>query len=290
MPSKNFYGTNNDNIYINCRLIAAYLSTVGPNYSNDYPDYKKELTSNNNFYGFLHCIDGNGSIDTVHGTLHIGKNDFVFFRYHDIKKMYCGEEKWTYFCVWFFTPSIELNFNTIYNFTISKTEHDDIVNMIALLQNKTYIDTCIANTTCMLLVYQFIKQIGESTFIRSYSLYMRKVSAYINKNLNGDLSVSQLASLCGFCKNQFLNIFKQYFGITPKQYILRAKIEKACFLLSCTRESIVNISNELNFNSPSHFTSCFRAKLGVSPAEYRRQHLLFPENGFLTEEAENEYN
>lgn len=127
MPSKNFYGTNNNNIYINCRLIAAYLSTVGPNYSNDYPDYKKELTSNNNFYGFLHCIDGNGSIDTVHGTLHIGKNDFVFFRYHDIKKMHCGKEKWTYFCVWFFTPSIELNFNTIYNFTISKNEHDDIV-------------------------------------------------------------------------------------------------------------------------------------------------------------------
>ena len=100
---------------------------------------------------------------------------------------------------------------------------------------------------------------------------MKKTARYIRENLTKNLSVEELAQRCFFSKNHFCNVFKEYFKMTPKAFIIKAKLEKACLLLSDTNLPVAEIAAELTFYSPAHFASVFKAHFGITPIEYRRK-------------------
>ena len=54
-----------------------------------------------------------------------------------------------------------------------------------------------------------------------------------------------------------------------KQYILRAKIEQANFLLTDTNKSISEISRELGFSDNHNFSRTYKRLTGLTPSEYR---------------------
>lgn len=70
-------------------------------------------------------------------------------------------------------------------------------------------------------------------------------------------------------KSQFYRLFKQETGMTPKAYLLDARMKKACVMLMESRQSITHIALELGYDSIHYFTNQFRAKYGVSPSSYR---------------------
>ena len=59
-------------------------------------------------------------------------------------------------------------------------------------------------------------------------------------------------------------------GISPHQYILKCKIERAKELLKNPLLSIADISYSLSFSSQSHFTTVFRRFTGITPNTYRQ--------------------
>ncbi|HZX73643.1 MAG TPA: helix-turn-helix transcriptional regulator, partial [Cyclobacteriaceae bacterium] len=63
--------------------------------------------------------------------------------------------------------------------------------------------------------------------------------------------------------------FKTYTGISPGQYLLQLKIERAKMLLADPTKSIKTISYELNFESMFYFSKLFKEKTGLSPENYR---------------------
>jgi len=60
-------------------------------------------------------------------------------------------------------------------------------------------------------------------------------------------------------------------GCTINEYILNEKLEHSKLLLSATKMSIQEISEELHFGSRSYFSSSFHNYAGISPSEYRQQ-------------------
>ncbi|WP_290884060.1 helix-turn-helix transcriptional regulator [Fischerella sp.] len=65
-------------------------------------------------------------------------------------------------------------------------------------------------------------------------------------------------------------LFKQAMGLTPRQYVIRCRIETAKRLLAKWELSITEISDRLGFTSHSHFTTFFRKHTGITPTAYRR--------------------
>ena len=65
-------------------------------------------------------------------------------------------------------------------------------------------------------------------------------------------------------------IFKQEVGITPHQFLLLKRINKAKLLLADTSVDIVNIADECGFSHQSHFTRNFTKEVGVSPLRFRQ--------------------
>lgn len=102
------------------------------------------------------------------------------------------------------------------------------------------------------------------------SLALRQALAYIQDNLEGDLSVATIADAVVMSSYRFAFLFRESMGVTPHQYVIEQRVERAKRLLSETDLSIADISYRLGFASQSHFTAVFRKLTQVTPKQYRQ--------------------
>ena len=96
-----------------------------------------------------------------------------------------------------------------------------------------------------------------------------RVFEYINENLNQDIKLADLAQLLDISQFHFSHLFKQAIGISPYQYLIQQRIERAKQLLKQTERSIMEIALECGFNSHSHISKQFRQLTGITPTAYR---------------------
>ena len=82
-------------------------------------------------------------------------------------------------------------------------------------------------------------------------------------------SVRAMASEANVSMYHFAREFVRSVGMTPHQYALRRRLERARNSVVTTVETIQSISDRYGFASPSHFVQRFRAEMGLSPARLR---------------------
>ncbi|HAZ04287.1 MAG: hypothetical protein A2W90_23090 [Bacteroidetes bacterium GWF2_42_66] len=65
--------------------------------------------------------------------------------------------------------------------------------------------------------------------------------------------------------------FKEYTGVSPAQYQIQLRINKAKDLLITTNQSFKELAHELGFESTDYFFRLFRQKTGFTPSEFREK-------------------
>jgi YesN/AraC family two-component response regulator len=110
-------------------------------------------------------------------------------------------------------------------------------------------------------------------------LRIKQVVGYINKHVNEKIEIDDLATLTRWKSHHFIRMFTKYIGMTPYQYILKIKIERAKSLLTETQEPIANIATDLGFNGYSNFCIAFK-KLNdnETPDSYRKRNVVLRKN------------
>lgn len=115
-----------------------------------------------------------------------------------------------------------------------------------------------------------------SRFIRKATLRvwtkderLKKVLTHINRNIEKNIEVKELAELAYVTKSYLIRMFKKEFGTSPIQYINKKKVEKAQLLLFTTDKSIKDVAYTLGYNDHSYFIRMFRKISGTTPQEYR---------------------
>lgn len=81
----------------------------------------------------------------------------------------------------------------------------------------------------------------------------------------------EVARRLGVGYTHFRREFRRRTGVSPQQYQLRLRMQRAQRLLGSTGQSIKQIADRLEFSSPYHLSAAFKAHFGVSPREWRRQ-------------------
>lgn len=84
-----------------------------------------------------------------------------------------------------------------------------------------------------------------------------------------ELTVASLSALCGMSEVYFRKIFFHKFGISPKEYLIRKRMEYAKQLLSSGQFEVFDVAEQCGYAEPCHFSREFKKRVGVSPTEYR---------------------
>jgi AraC-like DNA-binding protein len=95
------------------------------------------------------------------------------------------------------------------------------------------------------------------------------VIAFIEEHLAEDLSLRTLAATTHFSPYHFARLFRKALGISPHQYVLRRRVERAKLLLAETDWSVSAIAFEVGFAGGSHLGLHFKRVTGMSPSQFR---------------------
>lgn len=98
---------------------------------------------------------------------------------------------------------------------------------------------------------------------------IQSILLHIRNNLKQNITVDELADISCFSKDHFSRVFKTITGLTPCDYIISKRIERAQFLLLTTDLSQSQIIDQTGFRSASYFSRIFKKHTSYSPARYR---------------------
>jgi AraC family transcriptional regulator len=103
------------------------------------------------------------------------------------------------------------------------------------------------------------------------SIKLRQALEYIDNHLSQNISLVEIARQIDMSQHYFCRSFKQSIGITPHQYLIQQRVERAKQLLIHSELTILDITDECGFANPSHFAKYFRQHTGISPRQFRSQ-------------------
>lgn len=98
---------------------------------------------------------------------------------------------------------------------------------------------------------------------------------HLDKNFfSADITNKELANICNISEVYFRKLFAKVYGVSPHQYIISARINKAKQLLSEGLFKINAIAEMCGFSSTYHFCRIFKQKTGITPTEYMKQNKI----------------
>ncbi|MCR2048519.1 AraC family transcriptional regulator [Acetatifactor muris] len=83
--------------------------------------------------------------------------------------------------------------------------------------------------------------------------------------------IDQLCKILNLGKSQLYKYYNAYFHCSPMDELIRARLQKACFLLTNEASTVREAAFESGFQNINHFNRLFRKAMGCTPGEYRKQ-------------------
>ncbi|MBO5487258.1 MAG: AraC family transcriptional regulator [Eubacterium sp.] len=256
-----------------------YLSTCGV--QNCFPGH---------FYGpgqreeyIIHFIcEGKGIYEVNGKTYSLSKGDF-FVIPPKTEVYYKADDA----CPWDY---LWVGFEGIKSITYLKNAGIDSEHLTGHYQNTSYILACIqqmmlARTltyhnelkrqAALLQILAALIEVHHDTLSDEeqheypHRIYLQQALDYMNTHLQENIKISSIASHIGIDRSYLANIFKSTLEISPQEYLLTLRMNRAADLLQNTDQKITVIANEVGYSDPLTFTKMFKRIKGMSPSEWR---------------------
>ena len=121
-----------------------------------------------------------------------------------------------------------------------------------------------------LLLIETVRALDEGgTFLPHNGSVMPQVCEWIKSHLDSTFSIDELVKLSGYGRSRFFSLFLAETGMSPNDYVVRMRIERAQALLRNGKLGILDVALSCGFKSASTFSATFRKFIGVSPRTFR---------------------
>jgi AraC family transcriptional regulator len=141
----------------------------------------------------------------------------------------------------------------------------------SLSASRLYTDAI--STALLMHLFQYYsarKNISEYTAKLS-KMQLEQVVNYIYEYLDRDISLAELAAIVQMGARHFSRCFKQSTGLSPYQYLIKCRVDKAKELLQRKDSSIAATAQSVGFANQSHLCRHFKRWLGVSPSAVQKR-------------------
>src|SRR5689334_20842577 len=107
---------------------------------------------------------------------------------------------------------------------------------------------------------------------QTYQQRILDVLVHVQRHLDQELSLDELARVAHFSPYHFHRIFRAMVGESVKEHVRRLRLERAASRLKRTDQPIVRIALDAGYEAHESFTRAFGEMFGVPPARYRELH------------------
>ena len=132
------------------------------------------------------------------------------------------------------------------------------------------------------LFFDYLMQSSKSTKLvhssKMSDYYIKEAIHFIEQNFQNNITVEEIASVCGINRSYFGKIFRKSIGRSPQEFLMNYRMVKATELLKLTSLSIAEIGSAVGYENQLHFSRAFKTVYGISPRQWRNQHSSSPRN------------
>jgi len=258
-------------------LIADFhLTAIGYYPQAIYHDRRRKYGSAE--YILLYCTEGKGSIEIENVHYEVNPNTFMLVP-PNIAHHYSSSinDPWTIYWAHFVGKKADLLYAKFLNNEEAKIKslpRDEyrlksflkIMNLLEAgfeIQNVELANIDLFHTLATMIYEEDINpsQSKEDTITKSID--------YLNKNLNKNLKVEDLAAEQNLSVSRYSELFKKKTGYSPIQYFNKLKIQKSCQYLYFTDLTMKEICFKIGFEDPYYFSRAFKKMMGMPPSKYR---------------------
>jgi AraC family transcriptional regulator len=135
--------------------------------------------------------------------------------------------------------------------------------------SRLYVDSLTAALmTHLLRHYSAQKPIEQKHHSGLSKRQLQQVANFVDRHLDQDIALAELAALVRMSPSYFSSLFKQSTRLTPYQYVIQFRIERAKQLLRQGELSIADVAHSLGFTHQSHLSRHFKRLVGVTPKTF----------------------
>ena len=92
---------------------------------------------------------------------------------------------------------------------------------------------------------------------------------YLDRHLSDNVSMRDLVAYMGYGQTRFFQLFREHTGISPNEWLIRRRIERARMLLSTTDATVISVAKQVGFPDPAYFCRIFKRYAGHTPNGFR---------------------
>lgn len=158
----------------------------------------------------------------------------------------------------------------IFSVGISETIPQLFEIMIDEIAKKQYNYELVSASILQQVIYLLSRKLCINNTVKIDEKYSRinQTMVYIRKHYPEKITLKQLAGMAGLSCSRYSYLFKEYSGISPQQYLINVRLEKAQELMSHTRLNIRQISSLIGFGDQLYFSRLFKKYKSTSPSEF----------------------
>lgn len=99
--------------------------------------------------------------------------------------------------------------------------------------------------------------------------YVNKAIRIISEHYAEKIKITDIADMVGINRSYLSNLFKKELSVSPQEFLINYRLDKAAQMLSETEDSVGNVASAVGYADPLAFSKAFKQKFGVSPRAYR---------------------
>ena len=156
---------------------------------------------------------------------------------------------------------------TLLNWILKEKENNDIgsefLNYLLMLE-------------LFVLISRALKMEWENSIKGKSSKLNEVIQAsvnYINNNYERDISLKDISKYVFLSRSYFAKAFKEITGISPINYLIKARIDRAKELLTGTNQRAGDIAISVGFSNQQRFNEIFKKYTGMTPLQYRKSQI-----------------
>ena len=157
-------------------------------------------------------------------------------------------------------------------FTLNSQEYDYINYTVDVVNNSNR-NSYIYFTELKSLLYNLLNIINRNInkLNLTYPDWFNELILQVHKPSFISSSVKDIYNASNYSEPIIINAFKKYTGVTPIKYLNELKLNYACNMLKNTNKTTLEISQDIGYESLSHFNRIFKTHFNITPKQYRNK-------------------